>query len=114
MISDMEPKIDEQMHEVKDEETNDLNSNLKTVPDGGWGWFVTAAAFVVQFIILGVQNNLGLFHAAHLEHFKKSKLETGIVIFVFFSGFLSLSSYSHFNRKTLELHFSQLVPVWVL
>ena len=43
MISDMEPQIDEQMHEVKDEEKNDLNSNLKTVPDGGWGWFVSAA-----------------------------------------------------------------------
>ena len=95
----MEPQIDEQMREVKDEEKNDLpNSNLKTVPDGGWGWSVAAAAFVVQFIILGLQNNLGLFHASHLEHFKKSKLETGIVISVFFSevAFFHLVV-SHFN-----------------
>lgn len=56
-----------------------LNDNARDVPDGGFGWFVSIAAFVVQFIILGLQNNLGMFHVEHLKDFQKSKLETGWV-----------------------------------
>ena len=80
--------MEEQDRTEKAEDVRDNNSDsTRTVPDGGWGWFVSAAAFLVQFIILGFQNNLGLFHGAHLEHFKKSKLETGIVLlFVCFNN----------------------------
>ena len=67
----------------KAEDKTDLNANMRAVPDGGFGWVISAAAFVVQFIILGIQNNLGLFHVEHLEDFKKSKLETGIASFYF-------------------------------
>ena len=69
----------------KAEDKTDLNANIRAVPDGGFGWVISAAAFVVQFIILGIQNNLGLFHVEHLEDFKKSKLETGIASFYFAS-----------------------------
>ena len=58
-----------------------LNSNIRNVPDGGWGWCISAAAFTVQFIILGLQNNLGLIHREHLEHFGESNQETGTHIF---------------------------------
>lgn len=62
----------------KTEEKIDLNANVRAVPDGEWGWFVSFAAFVVQFIVLGLQNNLGLFNREHLRDFKKSRFETGI------------------------------------
>ena len=56
----------------KAEDKTDLIANMRAVPDGGW-----------DIIILGIQNNLGLFHVEHLEDFKKSKLETGIASFYF-------------------------------
>ena len=64
------------------EEKVDLNANEKLVPDGGWGWIISLAAFTVQFIILGLQNNLGLIHREHLEHFGQSNVNTGTFISV--------------------------------
>ena len=70
------------MGQEKDcKEKLELNSNVRVVPDGGWGWLISLAAFTVQFIILGLQNHLGLIHREHMEHFSKSALETGIYIF---------------------------------
>ena len=75
----------------KSEEKIDLNAASSIVPDGGWGWFISLAAFVVQFIILGLQNNLGLFHLEHLKEFKQSKFNTGrLVCFVVRSKSLAL------------------------
>ena len=54
------------------------NTNVRVVPDGGWGWIISCAAFTVQFIILGLQNHLGLIHREHMEHFRESSLKTGI------------------------------------
>lgn len=63
------------------EEKIDLNGNARAVPDGGWGWIISFSAFVVQFIILGLQNHLGLIHREHLTHFGESSLKTGTYIF---------------------------------
>jgi hypothetical protein len=63
------------------EEKVDLYTNARVVPDGGWGWIISFAAFTVQFIILGLQNHLGLIHREHLAHFGKSSLDTGKLYF---------------------------------
>ena len=49
----------------------------KTHPDGGWGWFVVAAAFVTQFIITGLQNSSGVIFNELVEKYNRSKGETG-------------------------------------
>jgi hypothetical protein len=65
--------------EKKKQEKLDLNNvNVRVVPDGGWGWVISFAAFTVQFIILGLQNHLGLIHREHLEDFRETSLKTGI------------------------------------
>ena len=64
----------------KCEEKMDLN-DPRAVPDGSWGWIISLAAFTVQFIILGLQNHLGLIHREHLEHFGQTKLRTGTYTF---------------------------------
>ena len=50
---------------------------IQLVPEGEWGWVVCAAAFVVQFLIMGVHNSFGILYAKLLEEFNKSKAETG-------------------------------------
>lgn len=57
-----------------------IDLNIRVVPDGGWGWIISMAAFTVQFIILGLQNNLGLLHREYLNHFKRKNAETGMFL----------------------------------
>ena len=61
-----------------EEKINLNNVDARAVPDGGWGWIISFAAFTVQFIILGMQNHLGLIHREHLEHFGESTFDTGM------------------------------------
>ena len=56
---------------------SDVEIRMSPVRDGGFGWVVVGAAFVIQFIVLGLQNNVGIVFAALLDEFKKSKSETG-------------------------------------
>lgn len=76
-----DPKMGEEKNTKQCEEKVNLNANARIVPDGGWGWIISCAAFTVQFIILGLQNHLGLIHREHLEHFGKSNVDTGTSIF---------------------------------
>lgn len=61
----------------KCEAKSDLNANPRAVPDGGWGWIISLAAFTVQFIILGLQNHLGQIHREHLREFGETNSKTG-------------------------------------
>lgn len=38
-------------------------------PDGKWGWVVCAAAFLIQFIVLGTMNNFGILYVELFEDF---------------------------------------------
>lgn len=40
------------------------------VLDGGWGWFVCFVGFIVQFVVFGIQNNIGIIYKVLLEEFK--------------------------------------------
>lgn len=50
---------------------------IKLIPEGGWGWVICAAAFLSQFVILGIHNSFGILFAFLLEEFGKSKAATG-------------------------------------
>ena len=50
---------------------------IKLIPEGGWGWAICAAAFLSQFIVLGIHNSFGILFAFLLEEFGKSKAATG-------------------------------------
>lgn len=68
------------MKESKEIEKVQVQIQVRSVPDGGWGWCVCLAGFIAQFVVLGIQNNTGILYKALLEEFKQSKGETAWVL----------------------------------
>jgi len=56
-----------------------FGSNIKIIPEGGWGWAICAAAFVAQLIVMGIHNSFGILYTTLLEEYQKSKAETGML-----------------------------------
>ena len=50
---------------------------VKTHPDGGWGWVVCLGAFLVQFIALGMQNTAGIVYTELVKELKSQRGATG-------------------------------------
>ncbi|ESP02005.1 hypothetical protein LOTGIDRAFT_230540 [Lottia gigantea] len=63
------------------EKKNKLNENEnKTFTrDGGWGWIVCFAAFMINFIADGTMFSFGIIFIELLDYFKDSKFKTSIV-----------------------------------
>ncbi|KAL4228587.1 Mct1p [Mactra antiquata] len=59
-------------------------------PDGGWGWVVTFAAFMVGVILDGISFSFGLFFKELLIHFNESKSLTSWVSSVFNGTYLGI------------------------
>jgi hypothetical protein len=47
----------------------DLDEELPVPPDGGWGWVVVAASFVIHVIADGVAYSFGVFIVEFLHYF---------------------------------------------
>lgn len=48
-------------------------------PDGGWGWVVVFASFMIHVIADGVTYTFGIFYVEFLEYYKESKGTTAWV-----------------------------------
>lgn len=74
----------------------------KTHPDGEWGWFVVVAAFVTQFVIVGLQNSSGVIFNELVERYNQPRGETGMTILIEFAStvtvFEGISRYSSCAR----------------
>lgn len=46
------------------------------IPDGGWGWMVVFAAFIINAISEGISFSFGLLYSEFLVEFKASKSTT--------------------------------------
>lgn len=55
------------------------NEKFKTHPDGGWGWCIVIAAFLTQFVVVGLQNSSGVIFNELVEKFNRPRGETGFV-----------------------------------
>ena len=53
---------------------------VKTHPDGGWGWVVCLGAFLVQFIVLGMQNTAGIVYTELVKELKSPRGATGDIL----------------------------------
>jgi len=51
-----------------------LLDGLSAPPDGGWGWVVVAAVFVVYACVIGIETTFGVLIAAMLAEFDRSAL----------------------------------------
>ena len=45
-------------------------------PEGGFGWVIVVAAFMVQFFVLGTINNFGILYTSLLDEFKQGRQKT--------------------------------------
>ncbi|KAK7869286.1 hypothetical protein R5R35_000897 [Gryllus longicercus] len=55
------------------------------VPDGGWGWVVVAASFVMSMIADGISFSFGLLFVRFLAHFEDSRSKTSWIGSLFMS-----------------------------
>ena len=75
-------------------------AKIKTHPDGGWGWVVVVAAFLTQFIIVGLQNSSGVIFNELVKKFDRPRGQTGKLLKSSFS--LNWTFYLlYFRIKTL-------------
>lgn len=59
-------------------------------PDGGWGWVITAASFMISVLVDGVCFTFGIFFSEFLEYFGESKGKTVLLGSVLNGAYLSL------------------------
>lgn len=50
-----------------------------TPPDGGWGWMVVLASFIIHVIADGIVYSFGIFYIEFLHYYKGGKGETAWV-----------------------------------
>ncbi|XP_035213357.1 monocarboxylate transporter 9-like isoform X1 [Stegodyphus dumicola] len=60
-------------------------SSLPVPPDGGWGWVVVFASFMINFIADGVSLSFGILFIDFVEYFGASKAKTSWVGSIFLS-----------------------------
>lgn len=56
-----------------DKLAEELEDELPVPPDGGWGWVVVAASFMIHVIADGVAYSFGVFIVEFLNYFEGSK-----------------------------------------
>ena len=71
-------------------ELSRATSCYDNAPDGGWGWVVTFAAFMVGVILDGISFSFGIFYRELLLHFKESKSLTSWIISVLNGTYLGI------------------------
>ncbi|XP_069134215.1 monocarboxylate transporter 12-like [Argopecten irradians] len=52
---------------------------MEKAPDGGWGWVVTIASFLINLLVEGVDYTFGIFFPVFLETFGESKGKTQLL-----------------------------------
>lgn len=78
-------------NKIKNEKTVErATSCYDNAPDGGWGWVVTFAAFMVGLILDGISFSFGLFFKELLAHFNESKSLTSWIISVLNGTYLGI------------------------
>ncbi|CAO1392089.1 unnamed protein product [Diamesa serratosioi] len=60
----------------KRQDGNELEEVKIVPPDGGWGWIVVFASFMIHIVTDGVTYTLGIFYVEFLDYFKSGKAET--------------------------------------
>ncbi|XP_070558463.1 monocarboxylate transporter 12-like [Ptychodera flava] len=56
---------------TNNKQRNPWKKKLEEPPDGGWGWMVVCASFIVLFIVRGIQNSIGVFFVVLMDHFQE-------------------------------------------
>ncbi|XP_070579247.1 monocarboxylate transporter 12-like [Ptychodera flava] len=63
--------------------TGTKSPELRDPPDGGWGWFVISATFIMMFVVKGIGTSLAVFYVVFLDYFGGSAAGTSLVLSLF-------------------------------
>ncbi|XP_046586395.1 monocarboxylate transporter 5 isoform X1 [Neodiprion lecontei] len=79
-----------------------------TPPDGGWGWVIVFASFMIHVITDGVTYSFGLFYIAFLDYFEEGKGKTSwiaslLVGITYCSGPISSSFVNKYGCRTVTI-----------
>lgn len=55
------------------------------IPDGGWGWVVVAASFLIATVADGLAFSYGLMHVKFVDHFEQTEAKTSLIGSLFIS-----------------------------
>lgn len=91
------------MEEKEKNYNEDLDDEdlIPTPPDGGWGWMVTFASLVCNFIVDGIGYAFGVLLPIFAEHFEESKGKVSLVGSLLFGVYLCSGKYYCTCTKTL-------------
>lgn len=72
-------------------ESNKINIGSQAAPDGGYGWVIVFAAFMMNFIAFGILTTTGIMYVEFLEDLNTGKSQTSWISSIAF-GTLMISS----------------------
>ena len=67
------------MDTLDSKDTSSIQLPLPKSPDGGWGWLIVAASFVINCMLDGICYSYGVFYVELLREFKESSAKTVLV-----------------------------------
>jgi len=76
--------------QLDSKETERKNPNKKPIPDGGYGWVVLIASFLISFTLDGIMYSFGIIIKPLQSHYKANNEQTGLIT-SFNTGFLFCS-----------------------
>lgn len=83
-------KATDKKHESDDSGLGMDTPSATIPPDGGWGWVIMAASFMISVLVDGVCFTFGIFFTEFLEYFGESKGKTVLLGSVLNGAYLSL------------------------
>ena len=67
------------MKEKKEEGGEEEDEELPSPPDGGWGWVIVFASFMVHVIADGIAYSFGVYVEAFIEYFECTRSQIGLL-----------------------------------
>lgn len=103
LADDMERASDDSGSMSHDQESSEA-STIPWAPDGGWGWMVVFAVFMVNFLIDGCAGSFGILYPELLQEYNASPATTSMAGSLIVAVYLFSSMYNKYSGQRLVLY----------
>ncbi|XP_032529761.1 monocarboxylate transporter 12 [Danaus plexippus] len=102
-----------------DESSREGSESLPPPPDGGWGWMVVFASFMIHIVTDGMTYSFGVFYAEFLTYFNEGQSKTAWIVSILVgvtlsSGPVSSSFVNRWGCRTVTVAGALLSSVCVV